>query len=57
MTKIIRTHPVALQSLGAVLLLLPEAVGAFRLVEYVGRELLALPVACHGPYGHASRAH
>lgn len=48
------THPIALQSLGAVLLLLPKAVGAFRFVKYVWRELLALSVARHGTHGHPS---
>lgn len=38
------------------LLLLPEAVGAFRFVEYVRRELFTLPVARHGPHGHRAFA-
>jgi len=46
------THPIALQSFGAVFLLLPEAIGTFRLVEYIGRELLTFTVPCHGTYGH-----
>ena len=35
------THPIALQRLGAVLLLLAETIGALRFVEYVGREFPA----------------
>lgn len=49
------TYPVAFQSFGAVFLLLPEAIGTFRLVENVGRELLTLSVACHGTNGHRLR--
>lgn len=33
-------------------LLLPEAISALGLVEYVGRELLALSVTRHGTDGH-----
>jgi len=50
-----KTHPVGLKGLGAVLLPLLEAVAALSLVEDVGRKLSAFGRPGHG--SHGSRTH